>query len=943
MNDAHYQRISGLFKEACELPAEERGAFLDRACGDDAALREEVESLLRHDRPDDGVLADANLAHELHAISEDADRNMHPKNIGPYRIVRMIATGGMGAVYEAEQENPKRKVAVKVVRFSAAAPDARRRFRFEAQLLARLQHPGIAQVFEAGTYDDGHGAQPYFAMEYIDGRPLTEYAKARGLDPRARLELLASICDAVHHAHQKGIIHRDLKPGNILITPGGMPKVLDFGVARVVSGATYAETMHTASGQIIGTAPYMSPEQVSGRNELVDTRSDVYALGVIGYELLSGRLPFDPEGRTLSEIIHQIENAEPASLGVFNRAYRGDIETIFAKALEKDPDRRYQSAAELAADIRRSLNDESIAAHPPSRIYQLRKFARRNKQLVAGAGAVIVVLTAGVIGTTIGMLRAIDARDVARENEEIAAFELEKVRHLSAITKGIFESITPEIAQGRDTELLAVALNRAVRQIDEESVDNPEVHAHVRDYLGAAFLKLGMYDKAVAQFERGLEITRAAWGADNPSAILFRARLGAVLCRSGRMESGIPMLRDALERARRVHGPDARRTLVTCGDLGRALRDIGQFDEAERFLREAFDGLHARFGDHSEDTLTAASDLGLLLMELGRYDEAQTHLQLALDGRREILGRDHLVTLRSAGNMGVLIDHRFGAERAEPYSLEVLNGYRRLLGPDHPDTLTAASHHAMRLRKLGRLDEAEELLDDTLARRRRVSGERHSATLNLIDQLAQLVLARDRLEDAEPLFREALDGRRAILGERHPMTLSSFNNVGYVLKELGRPDEAEAFYLEALEGRRAVFGEGHPRALITQENLAYLYRTTGRLDEALSLYKDAAERWAGGFGHGHPKATTMRLACARTLREMKRFEEAETELAALQEMIKEGAARDEELEIHVLRSMMYLYEAWHLAEPDAGHAEKAESARAALSELENTTGVSSAQ
>jgi WD40 repeat protein len=334
-----------------------------------------------------------------------------PSVLGRYRILRLIGEGGMGAVYEAEQDHPRRTVALKIIKSGMASPELLRRFEQESQALGRLQHPGIAQIYEAGTVDTGFGPQPYFAMELIRGRSPREYAEANHLSVRDRLRMMVKICDAVHHAHQRGLIHRDLKPGNILVDEAGQPKILDFGVARVTDSDARA-THQTDMGQLIGTLAYMSPEQALADPLDLDTRSDVYSLGVILYELLSGRLPYTVS-KKVHEAIQAIREEDPVRLSTSNRTFRGDIETIVAKALEKDRERRYGSAAEMAADIHRYLNDEAIVARPPSRSYQLQKFARRNKGLVLGVAAVFVVLVAGVVASTLEAVRARNAEQSA--------------------------------------------------------------------------------------------------------------------------------------------------------------------------------------------------------------------------------------------------------------------------------------------------------------------------------------------------------------------------------------------------------------------------------------------------------------------------------------------------------------------------------------------------
>ena len=376
-------RIRELFLAACEKAPHERTAFLRRACQDDEAVRREVESLLANDHEADAFLqipalgvtfavADpalmlANAAPEIENQPVDSNELSpvaHPERIGPYRILGVLGRGGMGVVYEAEQDSPRRPVALKVIRPDAESPETLRRFEREGQVLAKLQHPGIAQIFEAGTADTGQGIQPFFAMELIRGQPLTRYAQAQRLSLRERLGLFAGICDAVHHAHQKGVIHRDLKPGNILVGDDGRPKILDFGVARATDADVRAVTVETAVGQLVGTIAYMSPEQIEGDPHGLDTRSDIYALGVILYELLTGRVPVEVSTKTVPQAARAIVEQEPASLSSVDRALRGDVETIVAKALEKERLRRYQSASDFAADIRRYLSDQPITARP---------------------------------------------------------------------------------------------------------------------------------------------------------------------------------------------------------------------------------------------------------------------------------------------------------------------------------------------------------------------------------------------------------------------------------------------------------------------------------------------------------------------------------------------------------------------------------------------------
>ncbi len=421
MADQRWQRVQDIFHTALERPTAERSEYLNVACAADSAIRIEVEALLTAHKQSPDFMEHSRAQAVAELLAEEQPAGMVGRRVGAYLIVNVIGSGGMGTVFEAVQEQPHRTVALKVMRRGVTSRSALRRFVEEAQILARLRHPSIAQVYEAGTYDDGSGAAPFFAMEHIpEARTIIDFANANDLGTRQRLELFVQVCEAVHHGHQNSIIHRDLKPANILVDSTGHPKVIDFGVARVTDSDVAVTTLRTDVAQLIGTLQYMSPEQCLGRSGDVDGRSDVYALGVILFELLSGRLPYDLSQRTVPEAMQVIGQQDATRLSSINRVFRGDLDTIGAKALEKDRERRYASAQALAGDIERYLHDEPIIARPPSFMYQFRKFARRNKAAVIGAASVVTALIAGLAATSTMWVGATRARAEAEFREYVA-------------------------------------------------------------------------------------------------------------------------------------------------------------------------------------------------------------------------------------------------------------------------------------------------------------------------------------------------------------------------------------------------------------------------------------------------------------------------------------------------------------------------------------------
>jgi WD40 repeat protein/predicted Ser/Thr protein kinase len=578
MPEPSRRRVEELFDQALDLDPALLAAFLDEQCAGDAEMRAAVEELLHLDR---GAHAAESLLRSPLARSrakEFAPRGAWFPAIDRYHVVRVLGEGGMGTVYEAEQDNPRRTVALKVIRAGLASDFLLKRFAREAQILGRLHHAGIAQVYDAGVSDNG---EPYFAMELINGTPLDQYARDRSIDVPARLGLVARVCDAVQHAHERGVIHRDLKPGNILVEPSGQPRVLDFGVARAVdAGLTAGGGGQTEAGQLIGTLRYMSPEQASGDPSAIDQRCDVYALGVILYELLASRPPYGLDGLPLPEAVRAIREHEPSRLGSLDGRLRGDVETIAAKAMEKDKARRYATAADLAADVRRHLNNEPIRARPTSALYQLRKFARRNTALVAGVAGVFAALLAGTIVSVAFAWRADQSARVASAKERDATYEVYRARLSAALAShdvadaALQLELAPEGLHGWEWHHLHSRLDDSVAVIPAPPstrlcpgpqglrvVTLTDQGLRVSDADGRAEREVRFsHEKplvwAVAQAPEGLLLLECAgdstaWLRDATGAVRLRVRL-----------PGDPVLFSVW------HGPNVNRLAVVCRGPG---------------------------------------------------------------------------------------------------------------------------------------------------------------------------------------------------------------------------------------------------------------------------------------------------------------------------------------------------------------------------------------
>jgi tetratricopeptide (TPR) repeat protein/predicted Ser/Thr protein kinase len=944
MDAQRWAVIDSLYHAALEKEPGERSAYLAAACAEDPTLRSEVESLLDY--------ADTQLTSpvELSKMAELLDKiggiappegekpvgpaaagipPALPAAIGRYRILRLLGEGGMGVVYEVEQEKPRRTVALKVIKPGLASAELLRRFEQESQALGRLQHPGIAQIYEAGTADTGCGPQPYFAMEFIRGESLLEYAKAQELNTRQRLELMAKVCEAVHHAHQRGIIHRDLKPGNILVDESGQPKVLDFGVARVTDSDAQA-TRQTEVGGLVGTLAYMSPEQVLADPLELDTRSDVYALGVILYELMASRLPYTVS-RNLLEAVRAIREEDPVPLSSISRTYRGDIETIVAKTLEKDKARRYASAAGLAGDIRRYLTDEPIVARPPSTMYQLQKFARRHRALVAGAAVVFVVLVAGIVASTWQAMRAnrvgqaaLAQRDRATVAEKTATKERDRAtvaektatnernRALNAEAQAIQERNKAVAERQRaDTQaatatavndflrkdLLAqasaneqarpnakpdpdlkvrTALDRAAARIEGKFDKQPLVEASIRHTIAIAYTDLGLYPEAQRQDERALELRRRVLGEEHPDTLTSMNNLGMMYQHQGRQAQAEALWVKVLEVRRRVLGEEHKDTLHSMNNLGAHYVEQGKYGQAEPLLTKVVEIERRVRGEENYDTLQSMNNLAGLYFRQGKYVPAETIFAEVVEIRERVSGEEHPDTLNSMNNLAVLYATQGKYEQAEALLAKVLEIQRRVLGAEHPDTLFSMKNLGMLYRNDGKYAQAEPLSTEVLEITRHVRGEAHPETLSSMSNLAALHQSLGKYEQAELLFAKVLGVRRRVLGEEHPDTLSSMRELAVLNQRQSKYAEAEALLNKVLEVRRRVLGAEHPDTIETMYYLGALYRRQSKYALAEPLWAKALEVRRRVLRPQHPDTTEVMISLGEMQLSQQRYADSET-------------------------------------------------------------------
>jgi len=792
-----------------------------------------------------GSNGEKNAEREQRAAAQVGVRpGMH---IGRYQVESVIGEGGMGIVFRATQRRPRRDVALKIIRPSVASESMMRRFELEAEVLGRLQHPGVAQIHDAGIVETEVGSVAFFAMELIDGAPLTQYVQQQQLWVPDRLRLLARVCDAVQHAHQKGVIHRDLKPANVLVTRDGQPKILDFGVARATDADIHAATMRTTHGELVGTIPYMSPEQASGDPSKLDTRSDVYALGVMGFELLTGRLPYDIERTAVHEAVRIIIEQPPTRLSVASRVYRGDVETIMAKALEKSPDRRYSSAGEMAADIRRFLNNEPIEARPASVVYQMTRFVRRHRLIVGSLAVIIVVLFAAVIIISTFAMRESAARRQAQTAQQQTedALALAESRRIKAerearkataitefLTDDMLKSADPASAPDGEVSVRSV-LDDAADTVGQRFADEPEVEAAIRFTLGSVYYSLGRGAETEREIRTSAELYEQELGLEAPRTLRAWSMYADVLRLMGKLDESKQLFERIEPAYVSVFGPDHSETLQMLNNKALLLQDLGRIEQARDLLVKVRDGLVELHGREHEHAITATSSLAQVHLALKNWDKAAPLLEDVVAWRRRELGDAHPRTLIALNNLAFMYMNGPEAyDKALPLFEEVLEARTRVLGEDHRRTLISMENLGVLHKRMGNLEQSAELLEREVELAKTALGERSSDTAYAYNNLASTYTAMDRHDDAERLYRLTLDVRRELYDPGHPSLLLSMRNHAAALVRLQRYAEAEQLLLE----RHAMCVEHHgpdsPRTRKAIDKLIELYEQWGRGEKA---------------------------------------------------------------------------------------------------------------
>jgi serine/threonine protein kinase len=798
-------KVKEIVGAALEYQQSERGAFLDTACSEDEQLRAEVESLIAAYEQSSSLSANLSDNSWGSSLEQEVDP---PAQIGPYRLERELGAGGMGQVWLAEQIEPVRRyVALKLIRAGFRDREIAQRFLAERQSLALMNHPSIAKIFDAGTTSAG---QHYLVMEYVDGCPITEYCDRHKLQVAERLRLFQLVCEGVQHAHQKAIIHRDLKPSNILVTEVNgkpTPRIIDFGIAKALSPGLDEQNMFTRVGSVIGTMGYMSPEQAEGTSQDgghdIDTRSDVYSLGILLYELLTGLLPFDQRKLTHYEMLRVLreqdaprpstrlrDSSDPlvaaltrsTQTGLLIRQLRGDADSITLKAIEKDRDRRYASPAELAADIERYLRNEPVGAHAASFSYLAWKYIRRHRVgvLVAAAGLLLLVGFA--------IAQSMQLRKTRRQRD--------RADRISQFMSRIFKVSNPNQSQGK-TITARDLLDKGSQQISAELKDDPELEARMMYQMADTYYNLGIYPQAQSLAQQALSLQRTVLGPRNPD------------------------------------------TLETMTLLGGLFSDEGNYKEAEKLEREQLSVEQRTLGSDNRATLRASWWLATTLSGEERYAEAEKLFRQTLSAQQRVLGPEDPQTLMSMDGLANTTDREGNFAEAEKQYRMVVEASRRVEGAENTNTLSAMGNLANTFIEQQRFSDAEKQYRDVLTIERRVYGSEHPDMAITLANLGTALDYEGKLVDADANLREALAIDQHLLGADNPSTISIDESLTVIRSQTGHYPEAKEHFLTVIKRLEKT---DQPGALASAwYGLACAAAVAGHRDEAIDSLNKAVD------------------------------------------------------------------------------------------------------
>ncbi|MES2671533.1 MAG: tetratricopeptide repeat protein [Pseudomonadota bacterium] len=817
----------------------------------------------------------ASGAIEPGAISSSAPLSMIGQTIGPYRVLDQLAEGGMGVVYLAEQRAPvQRKVALKLVKTGMDSKQVLARFEAERQALALMSHANVATVYDAGSTVSG---QPYFAMEYVRGLDIAAHCDQLDMDLRERIALFLQVCEGVLHAHQKGLIHRDIKPGNILVSrmqdQPAIVKIIDFGVAKSLSGVLTGHAAHTRLGSFVGTPAYSSPEQASGPLVNVDTRADIYSLGVVLYQLLAGVTPYSEEElnrKTPVELARLLSAERPPSLLTrfsslsaedesevakhrslsveqMKALLGSDLSWIVDKCLQNDPDDRYPSVLELQKDLRRWLDDEPIEARPASRMYWMRKFVRRHRAGVALASVMTLALLTATAAAVIGFVRAEDALKAARkataEAEMAADFQVKQMQSIDTAAMGLS---------------LRSALIEAVADQGTKRGGDPAAAAQRRKQLENLLEGVNMTDLALNQLDtNSFQPALATIKKDFSDSPLLQARLwqtmADTLFKLGEYEAAVEPQRLALEQRRRLLGADHPLTLVSLYGRGQLACEMTRYKQAEADLRAATNGLRRFIGNDHPDTLKSITATGYCLMYQGKLDMAMSLFGEAYERRRRTLGLNHRDTLISARDLAAVLEEFGKFKEALPYAEASVNGFRLAMGSESAsrdrNMLEAKITLFSIYSELGRFAESEALAGEAAQESRLLLGDNHPLTLSLAISLARAVMYRERSAEAEAYFRQLVDKQRLVLGDENEDVLYNRSSVARLLAQQEKKDEAEQMLRDVIADHRRLFGEDHINTNDFKYYLGFVLRDQDKFDEAEASFNQVLAEWRRLYGN----------------------------------------------------------------------------------------------